>query len=389
MNFDANPEDEAFRLEVRAWLKDNLIAPFDTLPTGSNFGGPEEWALIKQWEKRLGEGRWIGLSWPEAYGGRNLDVSKQSVFLEEYVKAGGPTRAATFSEGMLGPTVMALGTEEQKQRFLPPILKGEEFWCQGFSEPDAGSDLANIKTKAVLDGDEWVIDGQKIWTSQATLADWIMVVTRTDPESKRNAGLSFLLVPIDQPGIELRPIRQMTGDSEFNEVFFDGARTKADLVVGGVGNGFKTAMTTLSFERGTAFAVMLFRFQTEFNKVLEAARESGAVHELPIRQKLADAYIGLEQMRYSQMRLMTQLAKGGQPGPEASIGKLFWSAWHQRLGELYMEVRGIDAQILLGTQEYDDMQYTFMFSRADTIYAGSSQVQRNIIGERVLGLPRD
>ena len=292
---------------------------------------------------------------------------------------------------------MMFGTEAQKERFLPPILRAEEFWCQGFSEPDAGSDLANVKTAADLDGDEWVINGQKVWTSLGHIADWIFVVCKTDrAAAKKHEGISFLLCPIAQPGVEMRPITQITGTAEFNEVFFSDARTAADLVVGPVGQGWKVVMATLGFERGTAFLAQQLRFAEEYRSVVEFAKARGLADDPLTRQRLADSYIGLEIMRLTGMRTVTKILQGGQPGPESSIGKLHWSKWHQRLGELEMDLMGADGQILAGDDDdrdpdhlLRDMQYTFQFSRAHTIYAGSSEIQRNIVGERVLGLPRD
>ncbi len=304
-------------------------------------------------------------------------------------------RVGFFGEQLLGPTLMMFGTEEQKDRFLPPILRAEEFWCQGFSEPDAGSDLANVKTAADLDGDEWVINGQKVWTSLGHIADWIFVVCKTDRSTaKKHEGISFILCPIGQPGVEMRPITQITGTAEFNEVFFSDARTAADLVVGPIGQGWKVVMATLGFERGTAFLAQQLRFAEEYRSVVEFAKQRGLADDPITRQRLADSYIGLEIMRLTGMRTVTKILQGGQPGPESSIGKLHWSTWHQRLGELEMDLMGADGQILAGDDDRDsdhrirDMQYTFQFSRAHTIYAGSSEIQRNIVGERVLGLPR-
>jgi alkylation response protein AidB-like acyl-CoA dehydrogenase len=343
----------------------------------------------KSWERELAKGGWVGLSWPKEYGGRDATLTQQLIFNEEYARAGGPVRAGFFGEQLLGPTLMAFGSEAVKERFLPPILRAEEFWCQGFSEPDAGSDLANVKTTAVLDGDQWVINGQKVWTSLGHIADWIFVVCRTDPAAPRKQlGITFLLCPLDQPGVDMRPIQQITGTAEFNEVFFDGARTDASLVVGEIGKGWSVVMGTLGFERGTAFLAQQLRFAAEYHMLVAEVRARGLDHEPAIRQRLADAYIGLELMRLTGLRTISQLINGGSLGPESSIGKLHWSRWHQRLGELEMDVLGADA-LIAQTGTLGDFQYTFQFSRADTIYAGSSEIQRNIVGERVLGLPRD
>jgi alkylation response protein AidB-like acyl-CoA dehydrogenase len=295
--------------------------------------------------------------------------------------------------GMAAPTVLGFGTEEQKQRFLPEIQAVEEMWCQGFSEPNAGSDLANIQTRAVLDGDEWVITGQKVWTTLAHRADWCFLVCRTEPDSTSHHGLTYLLCPMDQPGIEVRPLRQMTGSSEFNEVFFDGARTAKENALGPIGEGWKVAMATLGFERGTAFMSSQLAFEGEFADILRIAQKNGSARLPALRDELANAYAGLQVMKYNGMRMLTNLVKRGDVGPEASIGKLYWSTWHKRFGETAMSVLGADALTVLRSQdgdyEIDDLHYIFMASRAETIYAGASEIQRNIIGERVLGLPRE
>ncbi len=386
MSFDRAPDDEAFRAEVRAWLAEHLTGPFAEI--GDGYDLAKDAKLRAEWERELGRGGWIGIGWPEEYGGRDLSLTQQVIFGEEYAGAGAPQRAF-FGEGLLGPTLMVFGTDEQKQRFLPPILRGDETWCQGFSEPEAGSDLASLKTRAVLERDRWVVVGQKVWTSQAAEADWIFVLARTDPDAPKHKGISFLLMPMDQPGITVRPIRQMTGTSEFNEVFFDDAHARADLVVGGVGNGWKVAMATLGFERGTAFLSQHVRFTRELRRLIETARANGSLADPLVRQRVADAYVGLEVMRYNGSRAVSAFVRGAQPGPEASIGKLFWSQWHQRLGELEMDVVGMGSQVVGEGYAIDRFQETFLFSRAHTIYAGASEIQRNILGERVLGLPKE
>jgi alkylation response protein AidB-like acyl-CoA dehydrogenase len=386
MDFDETASDAAFRTEIQGWLAQHLVGRFAEIGEGQDLTASSE--ARADWERELGLGCWIGVSWPEEYGGRGLSLLQQVILGEEFARAGAPQRAF-FGENLLGPTLIALGTDEQKQRFLPPILRGEETWCQGFSEPDAGSDLAGLKTRAVLDGDDWVIDGQKLWTSQATEADWIFALCRTSDEGVKHRGISFLLVPIDQPGVTIRPLRQITGTSEFNEVFFDGARTSADLVVGGVGQGWKVAMATLGFERGTAFLSQQVRFAREYWRIVAVARDNGALRQPAIRQRLAHAYAGLEIMRYVGARTVSSFARGTAPGAEASIGKLFWSQWHQRLGVLEMDIIGLSSQIVGPDYHLDGFQEAFLFSRAHTIYAGASEIQRNILGERVLGLPRE
>ncbi|MEW6471886.1 MAG: acyl-CoA dehydrogenase family protein [Actinomycetota bacterium] len=393
MDFRDTPEEAAFRDEVRTWLAENLVGEFAAIGGGRGTADEEHWDLRMEWERKLGEAGWIGLGWPKEYGGRGASYAEQAIFNQEYVKANAPGRITFFGEGLLGPTLVAYGTDAQKRRFLPGILKATELWCQGYSEPNAGSDLANVQTRAVLDGDEWVINGQKVWTTFAHHADWCFVVARTDPSAPPHAGISYILVPMDQPGVTVRPLRQMTGAGEFNEVFFDDARTPADMVVGEVNGGWKVAMATLGFERGTAFMAQQLAFERELGNICDIARKNGAAEDAIIRQRLAQAWVGVKIMGYNGMRMLTALSKTGTVGPEASIGKLYWSTWHRNLGELAMDILGPAGQIVpkAGGGEYalDDVQRSYMFSRSETIYAGSSEIQRNIIGERVLGLPRE
>src|SRR5918994_3805406 len=393
MDFLDTPAEAAFRDEVRTWLADHLVGEFAEVGGG---GGPADdtaWELRVEWEKLLGRDRWVGLDWPEEYGGRNASFAEQVIFSEEYAKADAPTRVSFFGEGLFAPTLLAYGTEEQKRRFLPKIQAAEELWCQGYSEPNAGSDLSNVQTRAVLDGDEWVINGQKVWTTLAHRAQWCFAVVRTDPAAAAHKGLSYLLVPVDQPGVTVRPLHQMTGTAEFNEVFFDDARTPKDMVLGEVHDGWKVAMATLGFERGTAFLSQQLAFQRELAELVEIAHKNGATEDATIRQRLARAYVGVQIMKYNGLRMLTSLVKKGVLGPEASIGKLYWSTWHRNLGELAMQVLGPDSQIIASEPgepyELTELQRIFMFSRSETIYAGASEIQRNIIGERVLGLPRE
>jgi alkylation response protein AidB-like acyl-CoA dehydrogenase len=393
MDFRDSPEEAAFREEVRAWLHDHLVGEFAALGGRGGPSSEDNWDLRVEWEKVLGADRWVGMSWPVEYGGRGLDFAQQVIFNEEYAKANAPTRISFFGEQLFAPTLIAYGTEEQKRRFLPKIQSVEEQWCQGFSEPNAGSDLANVQTRGVLDGDEWVVNGQKVWTTHAHHADWCFVVTRTDPESKGHKGLSYLLVPMDQPGIEVRPLRQMTGGAEFNEVFFDDARTAKENVLGPVGEGWKVAMATLGFERGTAFLSQQLAFQRELNGLIAVAQKNGAAADPVLRDRLARHYAGVQIMKYNGMRMLTNLVQHGVLGPESSIGKLYWSNWHRNVGETAIDVLGADGMLVQragdGVYELDELHEIFMASRAETIYAGSSEIQRNIVGERVLGLPRE
>ncbi len=325
-----------------------------------------------------------------ARGARRADASlaDQVAFHEEYARADAPARVGHIGEGLIGPTIIDFGTEEQKRRFLPPIRRGRELWCQGYSEPEAGSDLAGVRTRARLEGGEWVLTGQKTWTSLAHVADWCFILARTEPGSRRHAGLSYLLVPMDQPGIEVRPIVQLTGTSEFNEVFFDGARTAAGNVLDAPGEGWRVAMATLGYERGASTLGQQIGFQREFDRVAETARRTGAAADPVLRDRLVRSWLELRIMRLNALRTMTSLS-AGTPGPEASIAKLYWSEWHRRLGELAQAVQGRAGLVADGPPyELNDLQRLYLFSRADTIYAGSSEIQRNIIAERTLGLPK-
>jgi alkylation response protein AidB-like acyl-CoA dehydrogenase len=383
-------EDEAFRREVAGWLASNLAGEFAPL---RGRGGPgDEHAFVDErraWERRLGEAGWIGVGWPREAGGRGLPLSQQVIFHEEYARAGGPGRLGHIGENLLGPTVVAFGTDEQKRRFLPPILRGEAIWCQGYSEPNAGSDLANVQTRAALEGGEWVLTGQKVWTSWAQWADWCFVLCRTDPEAQpKHRGLSYLLVPMRQPGIEIRPILQITGDSEFSEVFLNGARTPAENVVGAVNDGWKVAMGTLAFERGASTLGQQLLFQNELDEIVRAARANGRARDPGIRQRLARAWMGLRIQRWNALRMLSR-AERPELAPEAMITKLFWATWHRELGELAMDVLGAEAEVTEGAPyQLTRLQRLFLFSRSDTIYAGSNEIQRNLIAERALGLPR-
>jgi alkylation response protein AidB-like acyl-CoA dehydrogenase len=388
MDFNYGATAEAFRAEVRAWLGEHLVGAFAELGAGAEFADAAD--VRREWEREMGRGGWLGLAWPRQYGGRQVSLLEELVFNEEYVRARGPQRVGFFGEQLLGPTLMMFGTEAQRQRFLPRILRAEDTWCQGFSEPGAGSDLANVGTSAELDGDRWVVNGQKVWTSRAQYADWIFVLCRTAPAGRaRHEGLSFLLVPMGQPGVEVRPLVDMTGDRHFCEVFFDGAITTADCVVGAPGDGWRVAMGTLGFERGTAFLARQLQYAEEYATLLAEARRRGVTGDPDRRDRLAQSFVGLSLLRFAGYRTLTLLEKGERPGATGSLGKLQWSQWHQRFGELAMDVLGTDALLEPGGHRERELWHNFLFSRAHTIYAGSSQIQRNIIGERILGLPRE
>ncbi|MFF3330419.1 acyl-CoA dehydrogenase family protein [Streptomyces sp. NPDC002888] len=379
MEFGFTAEDDAFRAEARAWLEAHVDGVRDR----------------RSWERTLGAAGWIGLGWSEAgYGNRTAGLTQQVAWAEEYARSAAPPRSGHIGENLLAPTLLAHGTEEQKRRFLPPIAAGDELWCQGYSEPGAGSDLAGVRTAAVREaqGPYYRITGQKIWTSLAHEADWCFVLARTDPESSRHRGLSLLLVPMDQPGrIEVRPIRQMTGTSEFNEVFFDGAQAGVEHLVGGEGEGWRVAMSLLGFERGVSTLAQQIGFAEELGRVVRAAVETGAADDPVVRNQLVRHWAELRTMRWNALRT---LGSSGDAGA-ASVAKLLWAGWHQRLGELAVRVRGAAAGVgpvdwsPSTPYELDAAQQLFLFSRADTIYGGSDQIQRTIIAERVLGLPRE
>ncbi|MEU6264171.1 acyl-CoA dehydrogenase family protein [Saccharopolyspora shandongensis] len=380
--------DEEFRAEVREWLAEQLTGEFADV-VGLGGSGREDEALDRRlaWERRLGSGGWIGLGWPVEHGGRGASLAQQVIFHEEYAKAGGPGRLLHMSEQLVGPTILAFGSDEQKRRFLPGILSGEALWCQGYSEPGAGSDLAGVRTRAVREGDEYVLNGQKVWTSLAHVADWCFVLARTDPGSSRHAGLSYLLVPMDQPGVEVRPIQQITGTSEFNEVFFDDARTPVANRVGDEGDGWRVAMGTLGFERGVATLGQQIGFQRELDHVVELAREGGALADPELRGRIVQSWIDLRVMRYTAVSTLRS-AGSSVSGFEASLSKLQWATWHRDLGELAVDVVGPAALTVDEPYDLSPEQTSFLFSRSDTIYGGSNEIQRNIIAERVLGLPR-
>jgi alkylation response protein AidB-like acyl-CoA dehydrogenase len=388
MDLRDRPEDAAFRDEVRQFLDTHLVGEFAEL--GGRGGSGDEtfgFETRQRWERVLAEGGWTCLGWPTEYGGRGASITEQVIFHEEYARAAAPGRVSILGEGLLGPTLIHYGTDAQKAQFLPPIRQGTELWCQGYSEPDAGSDLANVKTRAVRDGDEWVVTGQKVWTSLAHQSDWCFVLCRTDPDSQRHKGLSYLLVPMDQAGIEVRPIMQLTRTSEFNEVFFDGARTHVDNVVGEVGDGWRVALATLAFERGVALLGHQLTFVRELSHLIGVAQENGRSGDPVLRQRLARAHGELTIMRLNTLRSLSGI-DGPVAPPEASIAKLYWGTWHRRLGELALDVLGPAATVLgEGPYGLDEFQRSFLFSRSETIYGGSNQIQRNIIGERVLGLP--
>jgi alkylation response protein AidB-like acyl-CoA dehydrogenase len=381
-------DDARFRAVVREWLADNLTGEFAAI---RGLGGPgsEHVAFDERlaWNRHLAAAGWTGLGWPVEHGGRGATMAQQVIFHEEYARANAPHRVNHLGEELLGPTLIAFGTPAQRARFLPSIKNVTELWCQGYSEPGAGSDLAAVSTSARLAEGEWSITGQKVWTSLAHLSDWCFALVRTEPGSQRHHGLSYLLVPMRQPGVEVRPIQQLTGTSEFNEVFFDDARTDADLVVGAPGDGWRVAMGTLGFERGVATLGQQVGFRRELDALVALARENGAADDPTIRERLTRAYVDLEVMRAHALRTLA-VTESGAAGTEASVAKLLWAHWHRDLGEIAMQVRGATA-LVHDSDGLDEWQRLFLFTRADTIYGGSDEIQRNIIAERALGLPRE
>ena len=386
-----SPQEERFRQDAAKWLEAQLSGPFRDIRGVTSMSG--ELARRQEWERALGAERWSCIGWPEQYGGRNASLAEQVIFAEEYARAGAPGRVGHMGIELAGPTILTFSTAAQKQRFLPPIARGEEYWCQGYSEPNAGSDLANVRTRAQLEsapgGGEWVVNGQKIWTSLAQFADWAFVVCRTEEGSRGHRGLSYLLVPMRQPGVTVRPIRQLTGESEFNETFFVNARTAAEHIVGAAGEGWRVAMGTLSFERGVSTLAQQMSFRNELQAIIAAAEANGLIHDPDIRQRLAHAHIGLTAMRYSALRMLSSAAAGSLSN-EAYTYKIFWASWRKKLGVLALDVLGPRGEIAArGPYEWDLLPLVFLSSRADTIYGGTNQIQRNIIAERALGLPRE
>jgi len=403
---------EEFRTEIQAWLADNLPEGWiEAAERGAALSMSDEdrQRFNEEWPGKLFKGGWICATWPEEYGGKGLSTLQSVVLAEEFARVRAPLRADFFGDTLVGPTILQWGTEEQKKEFLPKILRGEMSWCQGFSEPNSGSDLASLKTSAVLDGDEWVINGQKVWTTQGHHADYCFLLTRTDPDAPKHQGISYLLVPMKQPGIEVRGIMQPDGTAEFCEVFFTDARCPIDNVVGGVNNGWKVANSTLTFERGQSATTGFRRFDEEYRMLVEKATENGTIADPQIRQRLMRYYTNIQIMRINGLRtLSTQLADKKDPSISAlgALNKMFWSESHQRAMELALDIYGAEALLVDAGPEsgswpgalrasrrpdypVSPMMSSFFFSRSETIWGGTSQIQRNIVSERVLGLPKE
>jgi len=402
MELDLGPEIAEFRAEMRAWIAEHApsglaaLADWNNVVTTGGYGSERRAAemanpLYLQWEAELLEERLICPQWPEEFGGRGMDAVRTSVFNEELFRAGVPRVVRGMGEGLVGPSVIVHGTPEQQSAFLPRIISGEDVYCQGFSEPGTGSDLAGLQTKGEIDGDEVVITGQKLWTSGAAKANKMFVLCRTDQDAEKHAGISFVLIDFTDPKVSYRRVRQMTGAAEFAEDFLDGVRAPLFNVIGGLNNGWRVAMTTLGYERGGSAATLHLGYEREFWELVETARKRGSSTDPRIRQRLAWAYTQVELMRFSGLRALAGLAQGRQPGPEASINKLFWSEYHKKLGEIAMDIEGADGLLRPAGPGYPTTawQNVFLASRAGTIYSGSNEIQRNIIAERALGLPKE
>ncbi len=407
MDLNYSAADESFRAEIRSWLESHL--PAGWFDPGFEMSTEARKAFNESWPTTLNEGGWICATWPVEYGGKGLTTMQGVVLTEEFARAKAPLRADFFGDTLVGPTILQWGTEEQKKEFLPKILNGTMRWCQGFSEPNSGSDLASLKTTAVLDGDEWIINGQKVWTTQGHHANYCFLLTRTDPDAPKHKGISYLLVPMQQPGVEVRGITQPDGTAEFCEVFFDNARCPKDNVVGGVNNGWKVANSTLAFERGMSATTGYRRFEDEFRLMKAAAIDNGTIADPQIRQRLMTYYTKIQILRVNGLRsLSATLNKSKDPGVAAlgAMNKMFWSEMHQRAMELALDIRGADSMLIdtgapsgawpgtardKGREGYpvSTMMSAFFFSRSETIWGGTSQIQRNIVGERVLGLPKE
>jgi alkylation response protein AidB-like acyl-CoA dehydrogenase len=376
MDLTLSPSEQEFRDEVRSWLEENLPGP---TPEGDDAG----FEFRRAWQRKLNERGWAGLSWPEQYGGSGATLFEQAIFSEEVARSGAPQMANTLGLAMGGPTVIGHGTDAQKERYLAPILSADEIWCQGFSEPQSGSDLASLKTKAVRSGDGWVVTGQKVWTTMAHQSKWCMLLARTDPNAAKHRGLTYFLMDMEQDGVETRPLRQITGEAEFNELFMEEARIPDENIVGGENNGWSVAITTLMHERaGLAFALQV-SVQIALRELMERARETGASKDPVIRQRFAQLYAEAQVLRLNAYRGLTKLQAHGAPGPEGSLGKWHWAEVNQSLSALALDLAGPRAQLV-----DDPWTYRYLRARANSIEGGTTEILKNIVAERVLGLPR-
>lgn len=394
MDLTLNTQEQEFRDQLRAWLAANV--PAEPIRRGAQESMATRFAKLREWQKRVYEGGWAGVSWPKDFGGRGATLMEQVIFLEEMARAKAPPLANTLGLGLIGPTIIAYGNESQKRRYLSKILSAEEIWCQGFSEPNAGSDVAAIRTDARLEGDHFVVNGQKIWNSYGWIADWCALVVRTDSSGPKHKGLTYLLVDMKSPGVEVKPLRQMTGESEFTELFFTNVRVPVENVVGKVNEGWDVAIGTLMHERSTLGASLTVIYRRMFNRLVELAhtlrRNGHSLAEDPVfRQKLGQCYAEIEVMRLNQMRAVSRVSGTGVPGPEGSILKIFWSEFNQRFQQIAQELLGPYGMLEQGSPhavDDGDWAYGFLRCRGNTIEAGTSEIQRNIIGHFVLKLPK-
>ncbi|MBI2197651.1 MAG: acyl-CoA dehydrogenase family protein [Candidatus Rokubacteria bacterium] len=397
MDLALTPEQMSFRDEVRSWLKVNIPKDWvDTVRAGSDIPRSDAYDFLSRWQRKLYDAGFMGLTWPKDYGGRGLTFMEELILHEEMALVKAPPILNILAIGMAGPTIIAYGTEEQKKRYPAKMLSCEEIWCQGYSEPNAGSDLAALQTRAAKDGEYWVVNGQKVWTSLAHVADWMMLLARTDPDAPRHKGITYFLLDMKLPGITVKPLTQITGDPEFNEVYLDNVRVHESQILGGLNNGWAVGLTTLMFERLALGFGLQVRLRIALDGLIELARGtrrngSPATKDATIRQKLAQLWIDTEVFKYTGARAITKLLKGELPGPEASTGKMLWVEGHQRLQELAMEIQGPYSQLTRGSKwaiESGLWQYSFLRSLANSIEGGTTEIMKNIIGERVLGLPK-
>jgi alkylation response protein AidB-like acyl-CoA dehydrogenase len=392
MDFDFTPAQEAFRKEVRQWLERNLPDELRGRGFAASRASREEVAALRAWQRRMYEAGYVGMDWPREFGGRGASLVEQIILYQEMARAESPQLVNRGGVSILGPTLIRYGTPAQQQRFLRPILMADEIWCQGFSEPNAGSDLANLQTRAETRGDHYVVDGQKVWTSMAHVADWCFLLARTDPSAAKHKGITFMLVDMTTPGITIRPLRQMTGEAEFNEVFFDGVRVPVANTVGKPDEGWSVAITALAYERDLLTFIRHISLRNAVHRLVRLVQDRGRAADPVVRQKVASLWIGEQALMMTAYRSLTRILRGGQPGPEGSTAKLVWSQLDQELAQAATEVLGPYSQLAHGTEHaVDDGQWEFYacLAQASGIRAGTTEILKNILGERVLGLPKD
>jgi alkylation response protein AidB-like acyl-CoA dehydrogenase len=392
MDFQFTEAQETFRKEVRQWLEHNLPDELRGSGFAASRADVEEVRQLRGWQKKLAEAGYVGMDWPREFGGRGASIVEMIILYQEMARAESPQLVNRGGVSMLGPTLMKYGTPAQQKRFLPKILTAEEIWCQGFSEPNAGSDLANLQTRAVRDGDHFLVNGQKVWTSMAHVAEWCFLLARTDPAAPKHKGISFMLVDMKTPGITIRPLRQITGEAEFNEVFWDNVRVPEENLVGELNRGWEVAITTLAYERDLLTFIRQISLKNALHRVMRLAREQGRSGDPMMRQRIADLWIGEQALQMNAYRSLTRILRGGAPGPEGSTSKLFWSQLDKEMAQLGTELLGPYSQLGRGTPHaVDEGQWEFyaLLAQASGIRAGTTEILKNILGERVLGLPKD